>query len=87
MILNPKTNNFNYIESKKTDKQEISFSHSLTEYPKELQNKVRLLQHFRIYLEDKNNNNVIDKFTNAIKEDPKVKSVDSLKKIINYLYI
>lgn len=42
---------FNYMERKGSDKQDVTTSHSLTDYPKELQKKVTLLQHFRSYLE------------------------------------
>ncbi len=43
--------NFDYIERRATDKQDVLTSYTLTEYPKELQKKVTLLQHFRSYLE------------------------------------
>lgn len=42
---------FNYMERRSSDRQDMISSHSLTEYPKELQKKVTLLQHFRSYLE------------------------------------
>lgn len=54
IILDPKTSKFNYIERRVTDKQEIITPHSLTDYPKELQKKVTLLQHFKSYLEGDN---------------------------------
>ncbi|MCQ2820515.1 MAG: protein kinase [archaeon] len=54
IILDPKTNNFNYIERRVSDKQEIINSHTLSNYPKELQKKVTLLQHFKSYLEGDN---------------------------------
>jgi polo-like kinase 1 len=34
-----------------TEKQDVMSTHALTDYPKELQKKVTLLQHFRSYLE------------------------------------
>ena len=49
IILNPKTNVFNYIERRMTDKQEIISTHTMSEYPKELQKKVTLLHHFKNY--------------------------------------
>jgi polo-like kinase 1 len=58
IILNPQGWNFNYIERRQTDKQEIISTHSLADYPKELQKKVTLLQHFRSYLEGDTNNNI-----------------------------
>jgi polo-like kinase 1 len=82
-----------------SDKQEIAYSHTLTEYPKELQKKVTLLQHFRSYLEGDSNNagagglatsseiKTFDKFANVNIEDPKIGSDDSLKKINNYVYV
>ena len=57
IILNPTTNQFNYIERRMTDKQEIISTHTMNEYPKELQKKVTLLHHFKNYLEGDNNNN------------------------------
>ena len=42
---------FNYIEKRSSDKQDVIVSHTLTDYPKELQKKITLLQHFRSYLE------------------------------------
>lgn len=57
IVLDPKGHNFNYIERRVSDKQEIVTSHTLSDYPKELQKKVTLLQHFRSYLEGDNSNN------------------------------
>ena len=57
IILNPTTNQFNYIERRMTDKQEIISTYTMNEYPKELQKKVTLLHHFKNYLEGDNNNN------------------------------
>ena len=57
IILNPTTNKFFYIERRIADKQEIISSHTMSEYPKELQKKVTLLQHFKNYLEGENKSN------------------------------
>ena len=57
IILNPVTSQFNYIERRMSDKQEIISTHTMTDYPKELQKKVTLLHHFKNYLEGDNNNN------------------------------
>lgn len=57
IVLDPKGHNFNYIERRVSDKQEIVSSHTLSDYPKELQKKVTLLQHFRSYLEGDTSNN------------------------------
>jgi len=51
IILDIKTGKFDYIERRSSDKQDIISSHTLTDYPKELQKKVTLLQHFKSYLE------------------------------------
>ena len=57
IILNPNTNVFYYIERRMTDKQEVIVTHNMNDYPKELQKKVTLLQHFKNYLEGENANN------------------------------
>ena len=55
IILNPTTKEFFYIERRVSDKQEIINSHSMDDYPKELQKKVTLLNHFKNYLEGESN--------------------------------
>ena len=57
IILNPKTKWFFYIERRVSDKQEIISSYNMDEYPKELQKKVTLLNHFKNYLEGETNPN------------------------------
>lgn len=42
---------FDYYERRASDKKDIGKGHRLQDYPKELQKKVTLLQHFRSYLE------------------------------------
>ena len=39
------------MERRSSDRQDIGKEYTLTDYPKELQKKVTLLQHFRSYLE------------------------------------
>ncbi len=51
IILDPHGHHFDYIEKKGSDKLDVATSYTLTEYPKSLQKKVTLLQHFRSYLE------------------------------------
>ena len=51
IILGPSGQLFNYIERRAADKQDCATTHLMNEYPKELQKKVTLLQHFRSYLE------------------------------------
>mgnify|MGYP002624177292 FL=1 len=57
IILNPTTKQFNYIERRMSDKQEIISTHTMDDYPKDLQKKVTLLNHFKSYLEGENNSN------------------------------
>ena len=52
--------NFEYMERRPSDKQDIVSTYNLQDYPKELQKKITLLQHFRSYLEgDAKNSTVI----------------------------
>jgi polo-like kinase 1 len=51
IILEPKAGFFEYIEKRPTDKVDVVNTHTLANYPKDLQKKVTLLQHFRSYLE------------------------------------
>ena len=51
ILLSPTGDKFKYLERKGPDRQDVVTEHLLTEYPKELQKKVTLLQHFRSYLE------------------------------------
>jgi polo-like kinase 1 len=51
IILNANEHSFHYMERKGSDKQDLISSHTLTDYPKDMQKKVTLLQHFRSYLE------------------------------------
>ena len=47
------------MERRPSDKQDIVTTYTLQDYPKDLQKKVTLLQHFRSYLEgDGKNSNV-----------------------------
>lgn len=51
LYLSPKGQRLYYMERKGTEKTDVVQTLSLTDYPKELQKKVTLLQHFRSYLE------------------------------------
>jgi len=44
------------MERKHNDRQDFVTTHTLDNYPKELQKKVTLLQHFKSYLEGDNKN-------------------------------
>ena len=61
IILNPENKQFYYIERRSSDKQEIIKMHNLEDYPKELQKKVTLLNHFKNYLEGENAANATKK--------------------------
>jgi len=51
LVLNANGHLFHYFERRGSDRAESVAVHFLTDYPKELQKKVTLLQHFRSYLE------------------------------------
>jgi polo-like kinase 1 len=101
IILDPKTFTFNYIERRNSDKQEIVTTHSLSDYPKEQQKKVTLLQHFRSYLEGDSNNNIANlnpelmknTMVKNIEDDMKsantntVTDDSSMKKGYNFVYV
>ena len=77
-----------------SDKQEIAYSHTLSEYPKELQKKVTLLQHFRSYLEGDSTiagglatSSEIKNFDKNTSNNEDAKIGESIKKINNYVYV
>lgn len=51
IILDPNGCHFDYLEKHGAERQDAVCSYNLTDYPKTLQKKVTLLQHFRSYLE------------------------------------
>jgi polo-like kinase 1 len=51
IILEPTGHNFSYIERKGPERVDVATSYTLTDFPKDMQKKVTLLQHFRSYLE------------------------------------
>ena len=55
IVLDPNGCDFEYFERRASDRQDVGTSHKLTDYPKEHQKKVTLLQHFRSYLEGGDN--------------------------------
>lgn len=99
IVLDPKGHNFNYIERRIADKQEIITSHTLSDYPTTLQKKVTLLQHFKSYLEGDNSNsqnkeinakdnNFGTKTNFPMEEESKSISSDTSKKITaNFIYV
>ena len=55
IILNPTTKQFYYIERRANDNQEIINSHYIDNFPKDLQNKVAILNHFKNFIEGQSN--------------------------------
>jgi polo-like kinase 1 len=51
IVLDPNGYHFDYMERRSSDRQDIGKEYTLTDYPKDIQKKVTLLQHFRSYLE------------------------------------
>ena len=97
IILNTTTGEFNYIERRVSDRQEIYSSYLLTDFPKELNKKVTLLQHFKAYLEgdksessDNNNKNANEQMPNqeTKPENTYPPGVQSNQKTLNgYVYV
>jgi polo-like kinase 1 len=51
IVLDPNGHHLDYMERRSSDRQDVGNEYTLQEYPKELQKKVTLLQHFWSYLE------------------------------------
>lgn len=51
IVLDPNGFHFDYMERRSADRQDVGLEYTLSDYPKDLQKKVTLLQHFRSYLE------------------------------------
>ena len=81
IILNPTTSQFNYIERRMADKQEIVSTHNMSNYPKELQKKVTLLHHFKNYLEGDSNSSEQQTQSSTNKEENENKEDKDKKKI------
>lgn len=80
IVLDPNGHHFDYMERRSSDRQDVGKEYTLTEYPKELQKKVTLLQHFWSYLEGNDRpKNLTEKNPDAQKER-KVKEVVYVKK-------
>ena len=69
IILNPTTKDFFYIERKGPERQEVVAIHNMDNFPKDLQKKVTLLQHFKNYLDGENNNDKKDEKEESNKDD------------------
>lgn len=80
IVLDPNGHHFDYMERRSSDRQDVGKEYTLTEYPKELQKKVTLLQHFWSYLEGNDRpKNLAEKSSEAQRER-KVKEVVYVKK-------
>jgi polo-like kinase 1 len=74
IVLDPNGHHIDYMERRSSDRQDVGKEYSLVEYPKELQKKVTLLQHFWSYLEGNDKpKNLLEK--NAQSEGAKVRKV------------
>jgi len=81
IVLDPNGHHFDYMERRSSDRQDIGKEYTLTEYPKDLQKKVTLLQHFWSYLEGNTNpKNISEKNLEGSKKERKVKDVVYVKK-------
>ena len=81
IILNTKSNEFNYIESKESESQNYISTHSINDYPNFLKKKVTLLLHFKKLLEGENNNNDNNEsFKNDEKEEKIINIFPYIKK-------
>jgi len=66
IIFDTKTKNFNYMDRRPSDKQDVVTTYSLENYPEEIKKKVTLLQHFKNYLEgEKKEDNQIEEEIDA----------------------
>lgn len=69
------------MERRSSDRQDVGKEYTLTEYPKELQKKVTLLQHFWSYLEGNDKpKNLMEKNGNDAPQARKVTEVVYVKK-------
>lgn len=71
--MDPNGHHLDYMERRSSDRQDVGKEYTLTEYPKELQKKVTLLQHFWSYLEGHDKPKTVLEKNNT--EAPKVRKV------------
>ncbi len=81
IILDPNGHHFDYMERRSHDRQDVGKEYTLGQYPKEIQKKVTLLQHFRSYLENG------EKYVQKDDAAPEKNSSPNEKKIKNYVYV
>jgi polo-like kinase 1 len=72
IILDPNGHNFEYMERRSSDRQDVGKPHTLDDYPKELQKKVTLLQHFWSYLEGN------EQFKNLMEKNEAAKKAEAV---------
>lgn len=68
IVIDPNGHSFYYYERKavsSSEKQDVMNTYDLSDYPKELQKKVTLLQHFRSYLETNANDKEVENGPNS----------------------
>jgi polo-like kinase 1 len=93
IIQEPKTQVFNYIERRQSDKQEVVTQYTATDYPKELQKKVTLLQHFKSYLDGDGSSggmsaiNTNPEALKTVNKEDDIKLSDEAKKLTNFVYV
>ena len=73
IILNPESKIFFYIDKRKPDMKETISKHKIDDYPKELERKVVLLEHFKMYLEEDNNKKNVK---NEISQQNKINKIE-----------
>ncbi len=81
ICLDPNGFHFDYMERRSADRQDVGKEFTLSDYPRELQKKVTLLQHFRSYLEGTQKPTPNSKIPDEVKLRPKkIKDVVYVKK-------
>ena len=81
IVLDPNGHHIDYMERRSIDRQDVGKEFTLTEYPKELQKKVTLLQHFWSYLEgNEKPKTLLEKNAEPGTKERKVKDIVYVKK-------
>lgn len=84
IVLDPGGHHFDYYERRASDKKDVGKSHTLSDYSKELQKKVTLLQHFRSYLEGSEKP---EKKEGAAEEEKKSEDPAPPRELENIVYV
>ena len=81
ICLDPNGHHFDYMERRSADRQDVGKEYTLSDFPRDLQKKVTLLQHFRSYLEGTQKPTPNSKIPDEVKSQPKrIKDVVYVKK-------